>query len=352
MFKLLVGFLVSFYFAQSLRAWNAEGHMLVSQIAYNHLSPAAKAKCDELIAVPLVYGGPSNNTFVTAAVWADDHRAPLGTSGSHFINLPFSLDGTPTNGFTPPAFDVVKAINQSIAVLQNPDSVLTNQATHLRYLLHFVGDIQQPLHCVTAVSSATPNGDAGGNAFTFSGGRWGNVHFLWDEGGGYLTNSISRPLNPTGQAILDSKAAAAETNYSYSANPNTIPNPMTWAMEGLELAKTVSYVGVTRNTTPSAGYLNTVKASAEQRMVMGGRRLADLLNTLFAPSPVALTPGPVSNGTFAFTWVGLSNASYRVEWKHQLSDPMWNVLTNITATNNSVLFSDAVSQTQRLYQVV
>ncbi|MEO5804272.1 MAG: hypothetical protein ABIR24_12155, partial [Verrucomicrobiota bacterium] len=87
-------------------------------------------------------------------------------------------------------------------------------------------------------------------------------------------------------------------------------------------------------------------------VLRGGRRLADLLNTLFAPSPVVLTPRPVINGRFAFTWTGLSNTTYRVQWKQQLTDSTWNVLTNITASSNSVLFSDAVSQTQRFYQVV
>src|SRR4051812_20458499 len=185
MVKLWFCIVVSFCFAPCARAWNALGHMVVSQTAYNHLAPAAKAKCDALIAVPLAYGGLSNNTFVTAAVWADDHRTALGNATSHYIDLPFSLDGTTTNGFVPPAFDVVQAINQSIAVLQNPASSLTNQATHLRYLLHFVGDLQQPLHCVTAMSSSSPNGDAGGNGFTFAGGSWGNMHALWDDGGGY-----------------------------------------------------------------------------------------------------------------------------------------------------------------------
>ncbi|MEI9865965.1 MAG: hypothetical protein WDN00_15720 [Limisphaerales bacterium] len=37
----------------SVRAWNAEGHMVVAQIAYNHLNPVARAKCNTLIAVNL-----------------------------------------------------------------------------------------------------------------------------------------------------------------------------------------------------------------------------------------------------------------------------------------------------------
>ena len=56
-----------FCFSQTLLAWNAEGHMVVAQIAYNHLDSAVKARCDALIAVPLAYRGDSTTNFVTAA---------------------------------------------------------------------------------------------------------------------------------------------------------------------------------------------------------------------------------------------------------------------------------------------
>ncbi len=326
--------------------------MLVSQIAYNHLEPAAKAKCDALIAVALSYASAATSNFVTASVWADDFKSQLTTGTSHYIDLPFSLDGATTTNFNAPDIDVVQAINQHIAVLQNPASALTNQATSLRYLLHFVGDIQQPLHCVTAISSNSPGGDAGGNSFSLSNADWSNLHSLWDAGGGYLTNSISRPLTGSGQATLNAKAAAAEINYPYSANPNAIPDPMTWAREGLVLATNVSYFGITRGSTPTTNYLSTAKTTAEQRVALGGYRLADLLNTLFAPTAVTLTPLKVVSGKFAFTWLGISNTTYRVQWKYQLTDATWNNLTNIVASSNVVSFNETLSSTQRFYRVV
>ena len=325
--------------------------MLVSQIAYNHLDPAVKTKCDALISVPLTYGSLANNTFITAAVWADDYKSSLGTGIWHYLDLPFSLDGTSTNGVALASFDVVRAINQCVATLQSGTADQTNQATCLRYLLHFVGDIQQPLHCSTAVSSSSPGGDAGGNGFSIT-GDWSNLHSLWDAGGGYLTNSTPRPLTTSGQATLNAKVTSAETNYPYSANAGKIPNPLDWAQEGLGLAKTVSYVGITRGSTPSAAYLNTVQATTEQRMAQGGHRLADLPNTLFASHPVTLTPLPISDGNFSFSWSALSNTTYRVQWKRQLFDPVWNDLTNITASGNSASCIESLSQTQRFYRVV
>ena len=92
--------------------------MVVAQIAYNHLDSAVKARCDALIAAPVTPGGSSTSNFVTASCWADDYKSQLGSSIWHYIDLPFSLDGTPTNGFVPASFDVVQAINLSISTLQ------------------------------------------------------------------------------------------------------------------------------------------------------------------------------------------------------------------------------------------
>ena len=324
--------------------------MIVAQIAYNHLDPAVKAKCDSLIAVPLAYGSSANSTFITAACWADDYKSSLGTAIWHYIDLPFSLDGTSTSGVAPAPFDVVQAINLSISTLQDNTASISNQAVSLRYLLHFVGDIQQPLHCSTAVSAAYPGGDAGGNTFYIT-GTWNNLHSLWDAGGGFLTDSLPRPLTPDEQATLNAKVSLIEGAYPSNANAGTIPDPMDWANEGLNLAESLSYVGINRNETPSGSYLSTAQATTEQRMAAGGHRLADLLTTLFAPSPVTITSLTRTNGRFGFSWNAVSGRTYTVQWKQQLLDSNWNVLTNITAAGNSASFTEAQLPTQRFYRI-
>ena len=340
---------------QSVRAWNAEGHMVGTQIAYNHLTPSVKAQCDALIATPVVYATSINNTFVTASVWADDLKSSTNAWNNwHFINIPFSLDGTPTNGFVPGAFDVVQAIRANIAVLQNPSATQSNRAFHLRQLLHFVTDMQQPLHCTTAMSAATPNGDAGGNGFGLTGG-WGNLHSLWDSGGYNLTDSLTRPLSVTSQNILNNKAAVIEANhpYNYSANVGIVADPMAWAIEGVGLAQTVCYSNITRNTTPSAGYLTTASTLTDQRMAVSGQRLADLLNTILGTNAVTLTAVMHTNNNFKFSWYGLSGRNYQVQWKQNLSDPTWNNLTNIVPTaNQSASFTEPLNQARRFYRVV
>lgn len=351
MTKLLFSVLACLLFSPRLLAWNAEGHMVVAQIAYNHLNPSVKVRCDNLIAVSMGTNSSSGTSnLVTAAVWADDFRTPLGTANWHFINYLLGLD-SPTNGVAFATFDVVRAINTNIAVLQNNSATVSNQAAHLRYLLHFVGDIHQPLHCVAAISSVTPNGDAGGNGFGIT-GNWSNLHALWDEGGGYLSDFIARPLTSTGQAILSNKVVAIETSYPYSPNPGTVPDPTTWAQEGLAAAQNVVYAGIVRSNTPSAGYLNTAQATAEARLAYAGHRLADLLNTIMAPSPIVLGSLTTTNGSFRFSWSSSPAVTYRVQTKSNLTDPTWGEITSIIASSNVVSFSEALTDARRFYRVV
>ena len=350
--KILTSLFICIWFPARLMAWGAEGHMVVAQIAYNHLDPAVKAKCDALIAVPLAANLTSTGTsnFVTAAAWADDFKSTLtGSSIQHYIDLPFSLDGTSFSSFVTPASNVVQMINLCISNSQNIAVSQSNQAVGLRYLIHFVGDIQQPLHCSTAFFATQPSGDGGGNGFYLT-GTWTCLHYLWDDGGGYLTDSISRPLTPANQTTLNNKVADVEAAYPYTPNVGTVPNPMDWAVEGLAVATNVSYVGITTNTTPTTAYLNTAMATTKQRMALGGHRLADLLNTIFATNSFRLNCFP-SGGNFNFSWSAIPGRTYHVKWKQQLGDATWTPLTDIIAPSNSVVFAETPSQIQRFYRV-
>jgi hypothetical protein len=285
-------------------------------------------------------------------VWADDFKTTLGTGIWHYFDIPFSLDGTATNGVISASFDVVRAINQCIATLQNTNAAATNRATCLRYLLHFVGDIQQPLHCCTAVWASDLNGDSGGNSFSIVSPNWSNLHSLWDAGGGFLNDSITRPFTVSSFATLSNKVAVVETNFPFVGNPGAIPDPMTWAVEGKNLGQSNAYVGITRNTAPTTNYLDATIALTKSRMALGGQRLADLLNTLFAPTPVALTPQTLASNNFVFSWSASPSKTYRVQWKAQLTAAAWNDLADVLAATNSAAFTNVVGATQRFYRVV
>jgi hypothetical protein len=336
--------------AQPTLAWNAEGHMLVAQIAYNHLDPQVKSKCDALIAVSLPgYTSSGTSNFVTAACWADDFKSSLGTSTNHYIDIPISLDGFPTNNVIDDPTNIVAAIRQYIATLQNPTAVLSNQAIALRYLIHYVGDIEQPLHCSTGVTTNSPTGDAGGNFFSLGGG---NLHSFWDGGGGYLNDSVSRPLSSSGTTTLTNKAAAIEAAYPYSVSIGTIPDPMDWAIEGREIGRTNTYVGITNGLSASASYSNRTQATTSQRMAIGGQRLAKLLSTIMVTNGPTLSSVNFTNTDFGLSWSSVSGRIYRVQWKQQMSAPSWSNLVDLTASGPSSSYKDLSVPDQRFYRVI
>jgi hypothetical protein len=339
MIKFLTCFCACFCLARPVLAWNSQGHQVVARIAYNHLDPQVKTKCDALLTISAVCGS-SSTSFVSSATWADQ-RCEAGTSSQHYIDIPISLDGGSITDFVYDATNVVAAIQQEIATLQDPTATTNNQATALRYLLHFVGDIQQPLHCSTGVTTNAPFDDAGGNGFSLGSG--GQLHSFWDGGGGYLTDGAS----------VSTKAADVEAAYPYTKSVGSIPDPMDWAMEGHEIARTNTYVGITRNFPPSVSYTDSTKATAKQRMAMGGQRLAKLLNTIFVTNAPVIASATVTNDNFGFSWSSVSGRTYRVQWKQQLEDAVWNDLTDITASTNSTSFSEAIAgKQQQFYRAI
>lgn len=71
----------------------------------------------------------------------------------------------------------------------------------LRFLVHFVGDLHQPLHAATMYSAEFPDGDLGGNYYKIQvpGSSYTtNLHSFWDSGAGNAWKNPVRPLNSTG----------------------------------------------------------------------------------------------------------------------------------------------------------
>jgi hypothetical protein len=150
--------------------WGDGGHEIVAAIAYSRLNDRAKAEADRLLAVPVSPAGrpePSDpaKRFMHAAHWADDVKPMLpDTADEHFIDQPFSPDGTTLPGDLPKSDNIVVALKWYVLTLRigSNDS---EKARALRFVIHFVGDIHQPLHCSTRVTRALPEGDRGGNDF-------------------------------------------------------------------------------------------------------------------------------------------------------------------------------------------
>lgn len=270
--------------ATAALAWVDTGHMVVAAIAEGRLKPEVLKTCQDLLKT-----GPTDRTqgFIEGACWPDDAKNQT-TGPWHYIDLAFRTDGKPTKT-KPDELNVVWAIEHFSAILKDSANTPQERAEALRYLIHFVGDIHQPLHATTRESDEHPDGDRGGNDFkivpgdVFSGMERPprNLHQVWDLGGG-LFQPVQRPLDPEskGRILIQAQNIASRNPMSKFVLQRKDTNPMDWAKESQELAKTVVYHGIAPGDEPTVGYVAICKTVCAQRAALAGYRLADLLNRL------------------------------------------------------------------------
>ncbi|HST53430.1 MAG TPA: S1/P1 nuclease [Pyrinomonadaceae bacterium] len=293
---------------KSVFAWHDTGHMLVAQIAYLRLTPVAKAKVDSLFVTPqgkrpLIYlcaGYYSPETCektydpVTIAVWMDDFRGDSlnDTYASwHYVDIPF-FDGVPERADAgPEPENALARINWAIGSLRHGTTGKDKTDAELTaFLFHLVGDVHQPLHAVSRVTAAHPEGDQGGNLFKIQmppDARISNLHAFWDAAGGaFGFASPKRPLDQAGKDRI--LALAQEIMKEYPADSVQEwrdLDPHTWVMESNALARQVVYANIKEGETPSKAYTDEAQRISRKRLALAGYRLAGVLNSLFTGEP-------------------------------------------------------------------
>lgn len=225
--------------------WGCKGHQTVADIAFQQLTPKAReavmALLPQLQMDPRVKhfcAGSGINPFVDVATWADDIREIRSdTAGWHFIDVPLG-NPTPSPNDCPAKGCLVTAINSQIAVLKNGGATGPDQAMALLFLIHFVGDLHQPLHTTT-------NNDRGGNCLpvNFFGKppKEGpneafklNLHGIWD------TELVE--MDMAGESVSQF-AAHLQQKYA-TLIPTWLNAPFDlqiWISESHNLAKTTAY---------------------------------------------------------------------------------------------------------------
>jgi hypothetical protein len=265
--------------------------MMVASIAFARLNPKAKAQVKTLLAIPVNPAAISaqSKDFVNAAHWADDLR-PFAEFDSfkqlHFIDTPFSTDGTALP--TVPTPNIVTALQDNVNILKTSTDQ-NARAQALRFIIHFVGDIHQPLHCASRIDKTHPDGDRGGNLVSVMlanpGGEFkkSNLHSFWDGGLGTFPktgpNFAPPPLSQIAPAATQAKAGNPATAAGLKLNDPF--NFAAWAGESSTLAKDVAYKGIADGGNPSAAYTSKGVKVARQRVAWGGYRLAALLNAIW-----------------------------------------------------------------------
>jgi hypothetical protein len=296
-------------------AWNGVGHRAVAGVAYEKLTPQARARVDQMLrqfpdydllvkesSAPAEPRARARAVFMMAAYWADiikgDPRyynearrdeVPTPTlpgfpdmkrrQNWHYVNIPITFDGTPVRPTpVPNVMTQLKVILDRIGKPPIEGRRLTAEEDPvylLPWLLHLTGDVHQPLHCATRFRQGQndpegrPWSDLGGNTVILENAP--NLHALWDDALG---------ITPT-DAYVDGLVRTLLKRAPKS--PGALA-PETWVDEGTEIAKRDVYSFKNATGTKQAplrlpeGYVQRMRAVAIERAALGGVRLAAVLN--------------------------------------------------------------------------
>jgi hypothetical protein len=271
--------------AHTALAWGELGHKVTALIAYRHLTPRARSAVDALLARDADPLTPPD--FASRSNWADRYRnTHRETAAWHFVDIeidrpdldaacfgfPRLAEGQPAS--EGPARDcVVNKINEFAAELADPATMPPERLLALKFLIHFVGDLHQPLH-------AADHEDRGGNCIALSpspDGHDSNLHAYWDVGAVETTGASADAVALADQ--LDARISAAEAR-NWSAG-----TPRDWAMETFALAQRDAYALPARPTCGERGQValsDAYRAAARQdaavQLEKAGIRTAALLN--------------------------------------------------------------------------
>jgi hypothetical protein len=249
-------------------AWGALGHRLVASLAEEELSPVAKAEVARLLQ------GEPEATLAGVSTWADELRAKdpgLGRRSAawHYVNI--AEDGCDydadrnCNG----ADCVVEAIREQAAILADVSEPVATRRRALKFVVHFVGDVHQPMHAGYAR-------DKGGNTVQVRlpgprGGSGSNLHALWDSG-------LLRAAGLDEPAYLERLRALP---LAVVAMPGLPPPSADWAEQSCALATAPGVYPQRPQLDP--GYMERWTPVADEQLRRGGARLAQVLNAALDP---------------------------------------------------------------------
>jgi hypothetical protein len=267
--------------------WWSTGHQIVARIAAAHLAPAARTRIARILDVPDTPDAIAD-ALATASIWPDETKATTRTSEWHFIDLTLQDEKTDIPKRCPDDNCVSARIRIFATELRSHQlDQRWSELDELRYVVHFVGDLHQPLHAAT-------DADEGGNcehlATPIHDAR--NLHALWD--GGILADMglDDRALAASLQtAILALSATEREKLGAGSVND--------WTWESHEVAIRDVYKRLHIPIEPplfpkscaeapaaitdfkpevDAAYLEAMKPVVREQLIKAGLRLAKLLN--------------------------------------------------------------------------
>jgi len=237
-------------------SWGREGHQIIARIAENDLDETTKVMIQSLI---------GNNHLYSIASWADDIRRDRpDTAPWHYVDIPFGTTYDSQRDCALPHSCVVLKISDFVKVLTDRQASREDRTEALKFIVHFVGDIHQPMHAALEAR--------GGNDVPvrfLEAERCGayacNLHAVWD------TSMIQHAgMSPDEYAQHEEALIRTER-----LDTQKIGSPEQWANESLKLAEAA---WVPEATDLDERYYSQQIKVVDRQMALGGMRLAKLLN--------------------------------------------------------------------------
>ena len=254
-------------------AWGGDGHCIVARIAELRLTDKAQHAVKKLL---YAHESLADDDI---ANWADLVRNDRPqTKGWHFVDIPVEGSGYDKGRDCQGDNCVVARVEGFAKSVADPNLSDADRREALLFLVHFVGDMHQPLHCAERKGAdGTP--DRGGNlrkVLVPKGTRTTNLHSVWDT---YLVQWRLQHEDPLdfGEAINHSITTATATKWE----TGTVTK---WAEESHALAVTEAYKGIPAGGPAprlKKGYIQTNSEIVETQLARAGVRLAFLLNQAF-----------------------------------------------------------------------
>ncbi len=278
---------VLFWANHPAQCWWETGHRAVARVAAGHLTAVARTRVARILNAA---DSPEAvaNALAQASTWADETKADTQTGEWHYIDLTLQ-DHKSDIPLRCPAENCAPARIHLFAVQlsSGQENQRYSELDALRYLVHFVGDIHQPLHTIS-------DADLGGNCERLDPpiGTAKTLHAVWD---GILVNEIDPDDNALARG-LEQEIQQFSDSEIHGLSRGRVND---WAWESHQLAKHVIYrqlhipvepiefpktckdapPAITEFTPDiDADYLNRMKPVVRTQLIKAGLRLARLLN--------------------------------------------------------------------------
>ncbi len=269
-------------------AWGDEGHEVIGLIAKQYLDAGVLAKIKSMLAADGSH--LTLKDIANEATWADKYRDSDRNSTKkryekthdwHFVDLELghadmvsACFGRPplpagTKASNGPAHDcVVDKIEEFSAELGDPSTNTLERRRALQFLLHFVGDVHQPLH-------ASDDKDEGGNLKLVSGGGIpaNNLHHDWDT---EFIKKLGPDASTIAQTLIGSISSADRSHWSSGTADD-------WAKESYKVSRKHTFGKLPAPNSAghfilTTAYVDDATQTVAEQLSKAGVRLAFVLN--------------------------------------------------------------------------